>query len=68
MKTHFVLLCCVLIGAGMTPAAGQTNKNEKDAIAAVRAFYDGFTSGTFAGAETYTTDVLKTGHHPQRLR
>ena len=56
MKKLPVLLFCVLLSVGLTSAVGQTNKNEKDVIAAVRAFYDGFTSGTFAGAESYTTD------------
>ena len=56
MKTLSVVICCLLFSVGVTSAFGQTNKNEKEVIAAVRAFYDGFTTGTFAGAENYTTD------------
>ena len=56
MKTLSVVICCLLFSVGVTSAFGQSNKNEKEVIAAVRAFYDGFTTGTFAGAENYTTD------------
>lgn len=56
MKRFSILLFCLLFTVSVLPSLGQTSKKEKEVIAAVRAFYEGFTTGTFAGAESYSTD------------